>query len=193
MFTSFITTAARQHDLKLSPQNSSALKHTHLKWHILWGKRVSVHHLSGSSAHKILGNWYLSLDLTTKHMFLCQYFFPSTNREWLLSSSVCLQGLSYVLNIKPSQNQDTFPISHIWLLWLPISPVSFLWKGTVRNLEWSWASRTEEMFRERGPWACPEHPCHPAQVKLLFLLMDMQATKPDDNSRSVEKTGISSP
>lgn len=113
MFTPFIATAARQHDLKLSPQNSSARKHTHLKWHILWGKRVSVHHLSGSSAHKILGNWYLSLDLTTKHMFLRQYFFPSTNREWLLSSSVCLQGLSYVLNIKPSQTGTLSP-SHIY-------------------------------------------------------------------------------
>lgn len=90
MFTSFITTAARQHNLKLSPQNSSALKHTYLKWHILWGKRVSVHHLSGSSAHKILGDWYLGLDLTTKHMFFCQYFFPSTNKLRITSELFCL-------------------------------------------------------------------------------------------------------
>lgn len=111
MFTSFIATAARQHDLKLSPQNSSALKHTHLKWHILWGKRVSVHHLSGSSAHKILGNWYLSLDLTTKHMFLCQYFFPSTNDFWAPLSAYKASALSWTSN---QVKNGTLSPSHIY-------------------------------------------------------------------------------
>lgn len=77
-------------NIKLSLQNSSALKHTHLNGIFCGETRVCAHHLCDSSTHKILGRLYLSLDLTTKHMFLCQYFSPSTNTLRITCELFCL-------------------------------------------------------------------------------------------------------
>lgn len=128
-FTSFTTTAARQHgfplrcgislhaNLQKQPQAAhSKLMNTETDTSEMAdsvGKEsLYVHYLSDSSVHKILGIWCLGSPWSTCSS-ASTFLLKLINWESILSSSVWVQHPSYVLNIKPGQNLDTVPTSHI--------------------------------------------------------------------------------